>query len=56
MLLPATLRSSRRNAGGVLEQTHAGGRVRVTTLERTLVDVLDASNHGGGWEEIWRLL
>jgi len=22
-------------------------------LERTLVDVLDAPEHGGGWEEIW---
>jgi predicted transcriptional regulator of viral defense system len=32
------------------------GAVRVTTLERTLVDVLDAPRHGGGWEEIWRSL
>lgn len=56
VLLPAALRSSRRGAGGVLEQPHAGGRVRVTTLERTLVDVLDAPDHGGGWEEIWRSL
>jgi hypothetical protein len=30
--------------------------VRATTLERTLVDVLDAPRHGGGWEEIWRSL
>jgi predicted transcriptional regulator of viral defense system len=28
----------------------------VTTLERTLVDVLDAPRHSGGWEEIWRSL
>ena len=28
----------------------------MTTLERTLVDVLDAPRHGGGWEEIWRSL
>ena len=28
----------------------------MTTLERTLVDVLDMPRHGGGWEEIWRSL
>jgi predicted transcriptional regulator of viral defense system len=42
--------------GGILEQPHAGGTVRVATLERTLVDVLDAPDKGGGWEEIWRSL
>jgi len=30
--------------------------VRVTSLERTLVDVLDTPRYGGGWEEIWRSL
>ena len=35
---------------------HAGGEVRVTTLERTMVNVLDAPDLGGGWEEIWRSL
>ena len=24
-----------------------------SSLERTLVDVLDAPRHGGGWEELW---
>lgn len=28
----------------------------MTTLERTLVDVLNLPEHGGGWEEIWRSL
>jgi predicted transcriptional regulator of viral defense system len=41
---------------GVVEHAHAGGMARVTTLERTLVDVLDAPRYGGGWEEIWRSL
>ncbi|MDZ7802013.1 MAG: hypothetical protein U5K81_14645 [Trueperaceae bacterium] len=30
--------------------------VRVTSLERTLVDVLDRPNLSGSWEEIWRSL
>jgi predicted transcriptional regulator of viral defense system len=33
-----------------------GLNVRVTNLERTLVDVLDKPHLGGGWEEIWRSL
>lgn len=27
--------------------------MRVTSLERTLVDVMATPEHGGGWEEIW---
>lgn len=42
--------------GGVVERPHAGGTVRVTTLERTLVDVLDSPQRCGGWEEVWRSL
>jgi predicted transcriptional regulator of viral defense system len=42
--------------GGILDQPHAGGTVRVTTIERALVDVFDAPDKGGGWEEIWRSL
>lgn len=42
--------------GGVQERPHAGGVVRVTTLERSLVDVLDAPERCGGWEEAWRSL
>lgn len=30
--------------------------IRVCSLERTLVDVLDRPDLGGGWEEIWRSL
>jgi predicted transcriptional regulator of viral defense system len=33
-----------------------GITVLVTSLERTLVDVLDRPNLSGGWEEIWRSL
>ena len=42
--------------GGILEQHHAGGTVRVTTLERALVDVFDQPAKSGGWEEMWRSL
>ena len=42
--------------GGVQLRPHAGGQVRVTSLERSLVDLLHAPEHGGGWEEIWRSL
>ncbi len=34
----------------------SGVALRVTSLERTLVDVLDRPDLGGGWEEIWRSL
>jgi len=54
--VPAAVRGLPAFGGGALVQDHAGGQVRVTTLERTLVDVLDAPREGGGWEEIWRSL
>jgi predicted transcriptional regulator of viral defense system len=41
---------------GVTSEAHAGGRVRVTTLEHTLVDLLDCPELGGGWLEVWRSL
>jgi predicted transcriptional regulator of viral defense system len=50
------VRSLPRLGGGVVEKRHCGGTVRIATLERTLVDVLDAPDKGGGWEEIWRSL
>ncbi len=42
--------------GGVVTARHAGGEARVTTLERTMVEVLDAPERCGGWEEVWRSL
>jgi len=32
----------------------SGQSLRVATLERTLVDVLDRPELSGSWEEIWR--
>ena len=31
-----------------------GLNIKVTSLERTIVDVLDRPEYAGGWEEIWR--
>lgn len=38
----------------VISIDRQGLNVKVTRLERTLVDVLDRPNYGGGWEEIWK--
>jgi len=54
--VPPPLRTLPDLGGGIVEKIRDGVPVRVTTLERSLVDVLDAPRHGGGWEEIWRSL
>ena len=41
---------------GVLTMERFGMPLRVTSLERTLVDVLDRPDLAGGWEEVWRSL
>lgn len=53
---PVALRNLSDLGGGTTEQRHAGDLVRVTTLERTLADVLDAPHRCGSWEEVWRSL
>ena len=53
---PVAVRDLPDFGGGVQVRPHAGGQVRVTSLERSLVDLLHAPEHGGGWEEIWRSL
>jgi predicted transcriptional regulator of viral defense system len=54
--VPRPLRALPDLGGGLMEKPSNGATVRVTTLERTLVDVLNAPRYGGGWEEIWRSL
>ncbi len=39
---------------GVIKMNREGIDVRVTSLARTLVDVLTRPNLTGGWEEVWR--
>ena len=41
---------------GVSTAERAGMELRVASLERTLVDVLDRPDLSGSWEEIWRSL
>ena len=54
--VPKPLRTKDAEMFGVLRHERSGVEVRVTCLERTLVDVLDRPDLGGGWEEIWRSL
>jgi predicted transcriptional regulator of viral defense system len=56
VLVPAPLRALPDLGGGLVAQHRHGLVVRVTGYERTMVDVLDAPELGGGWEEIWRSL
>lgn len=56
VLTPAALRNLDDFGGGLREERRQGLVVKVTGYERTLVDVLDAPQHGGSWEEIWRSL
>ena len=53
---PKALLSGSNGLSGVETIEHAGGHVRVTSIERTLVDVLARPDLAGGWEEIWRSL
>ena len=53
---PKAVANAGQSPVGVRQIDRAGVIVRVTSLERTLVDVLDRPTLGGGWEEIWRSL
>lgn len=39
---------------GVRDYDRKGEMIEITTIERTLVDLLDRPRYGGGWEQIWR--
>ena len=53
---PKALLSYSNGLLGVETIEYAGGHARVTSIERTLVDVLARPDLAGGWEEIWRSL
>jgi predicted transcriptional regulator of viral defense system len=51
---PRKLVGKRLESFGVDTVERSGIDINVTSLERTLVDVLDRPSLGGSWEEIWR--
>lgn len=53
---PESLRRANKKNFGVVTVDRFGMEVRVTSLERTMVDVLSRPALSGGWEEIWRSL
>lgn len=53
---PKALRDMDREHFATVTVERAGLGIRVASLERTLVDLLDRPGLGGGWEEIWRSL
>ena len=56
VLFPRKLLMKDKQSFGVAVADRVGVDVRVTGLERTLVDVLDRPDLTGSWEEIWRSL
>ncbi len=55
-LFPKALSRQGKELFGVDTHERLGVSLRVTSLERTLVDVLDEPSLSGGWEEVWRSL
>jgi len=53
---PQALLRAGKTHFGVARAERGGMELQVTSLERTLVDVLDRPDLSGSWEEIWRSL
>ena len=54
--VPPVLRKKGKEMFGVVSHFRTGNEMRVTSFERTFVDVLDRPELAGGWEEVWRSL
>jgi predicted transcriptional regulator of viral defense system len=54
VLFPSALLQKKKESFGIRTEDRRGLQVKVTGLERTMVDVFDRPDLGGGWEEIWR--
>lgn len=54
--IPVSLTKKQRESYGVMKVKREGIDMRVTSLARTLVDILARPDLAGGWEEIWRSL
>lgn len=55
-VFPKALREKHQEHFATKTAERSGVEVKVTSLERTLVDLHDRPDLGGGWEEIWRSL
>ncbi len=53
---PSALLRKKKESFGIRMEDRRGLQLKVTGLERTMVDVFDRPDLGGGWEEIWRSL
>lgn len=56
VLQPKALINGDHTDYGVDVIKRAGLTIKLTSLERSIVDVMDRPDLGGGWEEIWRSL
>ncbi len=56
VLFPKALREKSEDETQTKAVDRSGVTVKVTSFERTLVDLHDRPDLGGGWEEIWRSL
>lgn len=56
VVFPKALREAGQQDFATKTVDRAGVGIKVASLERTLVDLLDRPDLGGGWEEIWRSL
>lgn len=54
--VPAPLRKKKQANFGVTGVEYKGLEVKVSSLERTMVDVFNRPVYSGSWEEIWRSL
>ena len=53
---PQALQRTGKEYFGVITEDRSGIDIRITNLERTMVDTLSRPDLCGGWEEIWRSL
>lgn len=51
--IPVVLKNLNQSGFGVKTIDHLGQKIRITTLERAVVDILDRPYLCGSWEEIW---
>jgi predicted transcriptional regulator of viral defense system len=52
--IPSALIKAKKIDFGVMQVERLGGKIAVTTLERTFVDILHRPSLVGSWEEIWK--